>query len=282
MKDRLMKNEFTDVTRYVLEQEFAVAADKFEKHRTAIISIIGDAPLDRFERALKSLDYNSKRFRTFGSPSVGRWLTRPVRKVPEFVEGLILFSEQSSGALVTFEGEVKRYLDAGITPLIAWPGKRRFANQIHQLLAPHNTSWSFVRLHKFLSAQMDDGTNKFVDMAIATMEAMLLPGVYPGLNCLDTADMRTIYLDTHLRVVSICADRIEDLLSMLEAELDGKGKATSILAALYGPKTLKLSEYSAVMHAVRRFIDVEETTFLGAAISDARRHQYTLYVSTND
>ena len=277
-----MKDEFTDLTRYVLEQEFAVAADKFETRRTAIISIIGDTPLVQFERALKSLDYNSQRFRTLSSPSVGRWLTRPTRKVPEFVEGLILFSEQSNGALVTFEDEVKRYLDAGITPLIAWPGKRRFANQIRRLLAPYNTSWSFVRLRKSVGAQMEEGTNKFVGMAIATTEAILLPGVYPGLACLDTSDMRTIYLETHLSVCSITADRIEDLIAMLETEFDGKDKPTRILAALYGPKTLKLREYGAMMDTVRRFVVEEETTCLGSAISDAQRHEYTLYLVTHD
>lgn len=49
-----MKDECLDLTRYVLEQEFAVASDESETHRTAIISIIRDAPPVQFERQMWS------------------------------------------------------------------------------------------------------------------------------------------------------------------------------------------------------------------------------------
>lgn len=277
-----MNDEFVDLTRYVLEQEFAVAADEFEVHQTAVISIIGNASVADFERALKSLDYNSQRFRMSFTPSVGRWLTRPGKKLPQSVEGLILFSERSDGALTTFEEEIRRYWDSGITPLIAWPGKRRFADQIRNLLAPYGADWSFVKLRKMLGIGSDVGGDKFVDKAIATIEAILLPGVYPSIPCLDAADMRCVYVDAHLNVVSICTDRIEVLLKMLETEFDEKTKPDRILAVLYGPKELKLRGLHDLMNTVRQCFDTEDATCLGVAIMDARRRDYTLYVVTNE
>ena len=277
-----MDNEFADLSRYVLEQEFAVAADKFESHRTALITVIGDATLDGFERALESLNYNSKRFRTLANPSVGRWLTRVGRRLPELVEGLILFSEQTDGALVTFEEEIQRFWEAGITPLVAWPGKIRFANQIRQLLVPYRKRWSLVRLRKTLGVPVEEGADKFVQRAVSTMEAILLPGIYPGLVCLDTSDMGTVYLDTHLSVVAINADHIEELIPMLETELDRKVKPNRALAALYGPKSLQLSEFSAVMNCVRRYVDPEKAACVGGAISDLKRSDYMLYMVTNE
>ena len=193
-----MDNEFSDLSRFVLEQEFAVAVGKFESHRTALITVIGDATLDGFERALESVNYNSKRFRTLANPSVGRWLTRAGRRLPELVEGLILFSEQTDGALVTFEEEILRYWEAGITPLVAWPGKIRYANQIRQLLTIYRQRWSLVRLRKTLGVPVDEGADKFVQRAVSTMEAILLPGIYPGLVCLDTSDMGTDRKSTRL------------------------------------------------------------------------------------
>jgi len=127
--------KFPRVTRFMLKQEFEVNAGEFETHYTAVITVIGDAPLVAFERALKSLNYEAPRYQTLQGPSSGTWLKRSRKRLPAYGTGLIVFSEQSNLGLYLFAEEVDRYREAGIKPLLVHSGTQRFSKAARKILA---------------------------------------------------------------------------------------------------------------------------------------------------
>ena len=53
-----MNDDIVRVRRYLLEQKFQRDDDEFEEYATAVVSIIGNEPLDEFEDCLAKLSYD--------------------------------------------------------------------------------------------------------------------------------------------------------------------------------------------------------------------------------
>ncbi len=277
-----MEPAIPGLKRYLLEQDFTTDSSKPESYITAIVSVVGDVSLTDFERELSALSFDARRFKTLGARSGGRWFANTCDSVPEMVEGLILFSEQSSHTLGVVEREVQRYWKAGLTPLVGLPSDSIFAEAISRLMTSYDNRWTPVQFEKPPSFSAASNSDDFVERALRTIAAILLPGTYPGLVCLDTADMGMIYIDSRLSVVTANADQLEPLITMLESELALKGRSERILAVLYAPDSLKLAQCHEVMNAVRRLVQREDTTYLVSAIADTKRLDYEMYLVTGD
>jgi len=272
-----MDEGFSRVTRYTLEQVFEIDAGKFETHDTAVISIIGEAPLAAFESALTSLNYESSRYCTLQGPSSGTWLKKSGKLLPGYSTGLIVLSELSGLALALLEEELLRYWQAEIRPLLVHAGKPRFTDAVRRVLARYEMHCAIVQLKETVGANVAMGSERFVHRLMTVIEACLLPGIYPGMICIDSADIVCVHAISDLHVLALRASQITDLVGMLETT----GTADShVLAALYGPRTLKFREIHSLIESGRRLVH-EDATFLQSAIADETRSSYTLYLVTS-
>ena len=266
---------FPRVTRYMLEQVFEVKAGEFETHYTAVITVIGDAPLAALQHALKSLNYEAPRYQTLQGASSGIWRKRSRHRLPHYGAGLIVFSEQSNLGLYLFAEEVDRYREAGISPLLVRPRTQRFTNAAKKMLARYQSYCPIVYLDESTSADIAEGSDCFIGTVMTAVEAILLPGVYPGMICIDTADIACVHANSDLHVLVLPANRINELVATLESV--GTAAHSGALAALYGPHGLKLREIQSVIESARRCVQ-EDATFLQSAIADEKRSAYTLYL----
>lgn len=277
-----MPDEFVDLYRYALEQDFLNEQGKIETHRTAVVSIIGNETLDDFEHRLAELTYAEGRFSTILKTAfAGRWGGKGTRRIPDFALGLIFVTTRSEAALEELESEVKRYWSAGITPLIAWPNNIRFANLIKRQLASHRPAWHFARIEKKVSDQSPSSTG-VPPFAIEYIEALLIGGTYPGLACVATADVVSVYqADTSARIQRFEASTFDELMSIVQIAPFRKGETASLLATLYGPASLKIKEVHRYVLKVRKQLP-KDTTQVLAALADATKERYTLYVAIFD
>jgi len=133
-------------------------------------------------------------------------------------------------------------------------------------------------LDETTSAKIAMGSDRFVDTVMTVIEAVLLPGVYPGMICIDTADIACVHTNSDLHVLALRANRVKELVPMLESA--GTAAQSGVLTSLYGPHNLKLREMHSVAETIRCWLH-EDATFLQAAIADEKRSAYTLYLVTS-
>lgn len=269
---------FPRVTRYMLQQVCEAKAGEYETEYTAVITVIGDAPLKAFERALKSLNYKETSYQTLPAPSSGTWLKRSRKRLPSCGAGLIAFSEQSNLGLYLLIEEVRRYQEVGIRPLLVQARTQRFTNAAREILARYELHCPIVQLDGRTSANIAKVSDSFVDTLMTAVEAVLLPGVYPGLMGIDPADIACVYAMADLRIFTLNANLFEELVPMIDSA--GTATHSDVLAALYGPYNLKLREIHLVAESVRCWLH-EDAAFLQSAIADEARSSYTLYLVTS-
>lgn len=274
-----MTGDFVDLYRYALEQDFLNDKRKIETHRTAILSVIGDEPIDEIEKQLTQLNYAEGRFFSLAHPSIaGRWAGKGTRRIPDFAMGLILFTTQSDLALEELESEVQRYWDAGVTPLIVWPKQLRFANLIKRQLATLNGDWHFVRMKNGAGSEPTSPTD-IPSMARAYIEALLIPATYPGLVCSDISDVLSVFKpETTAHILRFEAPTFEALMELARIDPPPKDKSSGMLAVLYGPSSLKFKQVDQWSSILRKQMPKGSTRIV-SALADAVREKYTMYVA---
>ena len=280
-----MTNDFIELHRYVLEQEFfSDKGGEIETLRTAIVSVIGDEPLDEFERRLAELDYSEysgERFFSICAYSrAGRWNMNGARKIPDSAAlGLIFITTQSDLALEELESEAHKYWDAGITPLIAWPGRTPFTVRMKRQLAQYDKECHFVSLKRGCTDQSPRVCD-YWEAIVAYIEALLLPGTYPGWVCVDQADVRCVFSDcSSARILCFEADSFPELMRIVPSGLPTNYEMLGILVTLIGTLPFRLAYVHRVIDLVREKLPHAGSTVIFAALSDIMRRRYTLYVT---
>jgi hypothetical protein len=280
-----MKNGAVEVKRYSLEQDYVVDERRnIETFWTAVISIIGYEPLIDFKRALAALNYGEGRFSSPSQSIAGRWVEQTEqseRRVPGMLLGLIFANIDSEAATARTWAEIKRYSVTGNIPMIACcTGKSeqmKFAERIKELSIQHDVSYHFVQL-----IDVDNrNTNRFNAVTKGTIyfvEAMLATATYPGLICVDLADvLSAIEGRKNLRAFRITATSFEELISSIKAAIKITSNKLNVIATLFAPFSLELNQVADCFSAVKDQMP-DNAIIVSAALVDSGREEFTLYV----
>ncbi len=272
-----MTHDLVDLKRFVLEQDFLNERGKIEKHRTAVVSIIGDEPTDELHSQLAKLNYAEGRFSTLThSGFAGRWVSKSTKELPDFALGLIIVTTRSEAALERLESEANQYWNAAMMPFIAWPGSIRFANLIKRQLAEHDQEWHIVRLN---NGNAEPSAKDMPSAAIVYIESLLVAGTYPGIACVDSADVLSVFSDrTSAQILRFDAPTFEGLMEIVHIEEYRKSESPSVLATLYGPSTLKIKQVHQSSLKLNEQTSKDSARIM-AALADATRDRYTMYVA---
>lgn len=277
-----MENSAMNVKRYALEQDYVVDEQRnVETFWTAVISVIGYQPLTDFKSALAALNYGEGRFSSLSSSIVGRWVEQAGQQVPGMLLGLIFVNVDSAAATVRTWAEIKRYSATGNIPMIACcAGKSeqiKFAERIKQLSAQHDISYHLVQL---IGADNSDTnlTNTITKSTLYFVEAILATATYPGLICVDLADVLNAIEDRkNLNIFRISASSFEELISSIKVQIEISSNKLAVIATLFAPSSLKLYQIADCFSALKEQMP-DDAIIVSAALADAKREEYMLYV----
>ncbi len=290
LKPMEMERRAMDVKRFSLEQDYVVDEEgNVESFLTASASFIGYEVMNDLNCALAALSYSKGRFSSPSECGAGRWIGKPEQshqRVPEMTLGLIFVNVDSATAAADAWTEIKRYSAARITPMIAClvgeSERITFVERIQQLSAEHDVPFHFLQLMG--EGKRDTGNSNVAESSASTnrtvhfVEAMLANTSYPGLICVDLADVLDM-IDGHknLKIFRISATSFEKLMSSINvAALVNKTRA-KIIATLIAPSSLKLSQVNDCVSALKTRLP-DDPSMVIAALADGERSDFALYV----
>ena len=281
-----LSDDATEVSRYVLEQDYVVDGERnIETFWTAIVSIIGYEPLADFNGAMAAMNYGAGRFSSLNPSIAGRWVEHAEQHIPGMLLGLIFANIDSIGATVRTWAEIKLYRAAGNIPIVACCGRKpdqiKFAEHIKQLSAEQNVSYHFAqrvdigKCDANLSSAITKSTIYFI-------EAMLASVTYPGLICVDLADVfNALKGRKGMDIFHFSAPSFAQLVDALRVKIQVGTTINldkpSVIATLFAPSSLKLNEVANCFSTLKGHLPNEALLVL-AALADAQRSEYTLYL----
>ncbi len=241
-----MTTTLISLKRYVLEQDFYDDAGGVESCETAILTVIGAHQGRWLTERLQFWAYDSERFNHTSRPDAGgRWITSGRTKIAGYGVGLIWVTTQTPAALAALEAELLCYHAANTKPiLIVQPPDEAFAEKITAILAACGVEARFISTHA-------EPAN---DVAAVTsiIEATLIPFTYPGIICLDLADVHTVFEPICVANVRIVKAQTG---ASLARQLGGMPRfepaPSSIFVAIYGPPGLTLAIVNRCMTEIR-------------------------------
>ncbi len=274
-----------EVERYILEQDYVVDEPRnTETFWTAVISVIGYAPLIDFKRALATLNYGEGRFSSPRPSSAGRWVehreqTEP--RVPGMLLGLIVVNIDSVAATIRTWAEIKRYTANGNIPMIACcRGKSEqieFAERIKRLSVDNDASYHFVQLVDVGKGDANR-SSAITNSTIHFVEAMLASASYPGLICVDLADvLNTIEGRKNLTIFRFSAVSFEELMRSINMPIKTTSNKLNAIVTLFAPSALTLKQVADCFSTLKDQMP-DDAIMVSAALADAEREEYTLYV----
>ncbi len=232
--------------RYVLEQDFYDRDNCVESCETAILTVIGAHQEAELTQRLQYWAYDSERFNHISRPDAGgRWITSGQAKIAGYGVGLIWVTTQTPAALAALEAELLCYHAANTKPiLIVQPPDEAFAEQITSMLAACGVEARFV--------STDARPANDVAALTSIIEATLIPFKYPGIICLDLADVHTVF--EPICVANVKIFRAQNGAA-LARQLGGMPRfepaPSSIFVAIYGPPGLTLALVNRCMTEIR-------------------------------
>jgi hypothetical protein len=241
-----MTTDLLPLKRYVLRQDFYDAVGAVESCETAILTVIGDHQEAELAQRLQYWTYDSERFDHISRGDAGgRWITTDATKIAGYGVGLIWVTTQTPTALTALEAELLCYHAANTKPiLIVQPPDEAFADQIKSVLAGCGVKAPFISL--------EAGSAKNVAAVMSIVEATLMPFTYPGIVCLDLADIHTIFdpiCSAYIKIIK--APSGTALVQHLSATLRFASAPSSIYVAFYFPGGKVLELISLCMSEIR-------------------------------
>jgi hypothetical protein len=280
-----MRHNDIEVRRFILAQDYVVNEQRnVETFWTAVISIIGYEPLSDFKSALTALNYGKGRFSSLSASIAGRWveqveLTEP--RVPGMLLGLIFVNINSVAATVRTWAEIKRYAATGNIPMIACcTGKSEqieFAERIKRLSADNDASYHFVQLVGVGKGDANR-SSAITNSTIHFVEAMLASASYPGLICVDLADvLNAIESRKNLTIFRLAATSFAELISSISVAIETTANRLNVIATLFAPSSLKLNQVADCFSTLKDQMP-DDAIIVSAALADKERENFTLYV----
>ena len=276
-----MNDDFVRVRRYLLEQKFRSDDGEVEKYATAVVSIIGNGPLNEFEGRLAKLSYEYSPW--CACPHIAsNWVGNATAVLPEYYMGLISVATLSPASLVHLKEEMQRYKQAGVFAIIGLPPDANFASLMKRTLEDFGEDAHFVQLATDSDVKMPR-IRSFSEVAIDYIQAILVASTYPGLVCVDQADAVTTYSHGKSAVITRYeASSCDEILRMGHARLSSNVRHVGVMASLFAPPSLRLKDIYDVMDLVRERFSNDRNTAIFAAVGDEKRDRFVLYVTVSE
>lgn len=285
-----MKNDNNRAVRFTFEQDHVIdELGNIETFCTAVISFIGYQLLAECRQALAALNYGERRFSSPNGNIAGRWIEqteRFCRKAPEMVLGLILVNASSAAAARSVWTEIKRYSAAGSTPMVAClAGESEriiLTERIAHLSAKSDLPYHFVASIGERKSHSDKrngcSTGGNTASTIHLIEALLASTTFPGLICVDLADvLTTIEGHKNLNIFRTSATSFETLMSLISKMTSLISNKSGVISTLFAPLSLKLSQLEVCFTTLKAQLP-DDTVMVVAAVADREREEFTLYL----
>ena len=276
-----MNDDVVRVRRYLLEQKFCRNDDEVEEYATAVVSIIGNAPLDEFDLRLAKLSYDYSPG-SWHCHIAGNWFSNATSVLPEYYMGVISVATLSPASLVALKEEMQRYKQASVFAIIGLPPDVNFASLMKRTLEDFGEDAHFVQLATDSDVKMPR-IRSFSEVVIDYIQAILVASTYPGLVCVDQADAVTTYSHGKSAVITRYeASSCDEILRMGHARLSSNVRHVGVMASLFAPPSLRLKDVYDVMDLVRERLSNDRNTVVFAAVGDKKRDRFVLYVTVSE
>ena len=276
-----MNDDIVKVRRYLLKQKFRSDDGEVEKYATAVVSIIGNEPLDEFEGRLAKISYEYPP--GCACPHIAsNWVGNATSVLPEYYTGVISVATLSPASLVALKEEMQRYKQASVFAIIGLPPDVNFASLMKRTLEDFGEDAHFVQLATDSDVKMPR-IRSFSEVAIDYIQAILVASTYPGLVCVDQADAVTTYSHGKSTVITRYeASSFDEILRIAHARLSSNVRHVGVMASLFAPPSLRLKDIYDVMDLVRERLSNDRNTAIFAAVGDERRDRFVLYVTVSE
>ena len=275
------QQETARVRRYLLKQKFWGDNNEIEEYAKAVVSIIGNEPLDEFEDCLAKLSYEYSPW--CACPHIAsNWVGKATSVLPEYYMGVISVATLSPDSLVALKEEMQRYKQAGVFAIIGLPTDANFASLMKRTLEDFGEDAHFVQMATDSDMNMQS-LRGFPEVVIDYVEAILAASTYPGLVCVDQADAVTTYSQGKSTVITRYeASSFDEILRIGHARLSSNVRHVGVMASLFAPTSLGLKDVYEAMDLVRERLSNDRNTVIFAAVCDEKRDRFVLYVAVSE
>ncbi len=277
-----MCDQLRNTRRFMLLQRVDGDSGDPEQHRTAALSVVGGIDDNRFLALLHELDYGLNRFvRSANQARSGNWERTTKLNGLEFCFGVVFLASHDLLDVAEAASELRRFQDSGLSPVLAMP------NNVETYLYARE---KLERLHRLIPIVLIGQEQlrqwyrrgELERHIVYAIHSVILPATYPGLVCVDQADVMSILAaGTTSRVLRIKAPDLAQLSARLATTAFHSRPLSGLLTLLCSPPNLKVSEAGWVSDQVQRSVAFrlpDEAARIAAALADSARDHHTLVV----